>query len=148
MRNPRTDGATGFHARVNLRAAKLLFIAAQSVLHRNLLSRWVATKNVGALVFNYSIAFDRNNSLPLFYEAYPGSIVDVSQLQLMLEKANGYGYKRIGFILDRGYFSKENIRFMDRCGYEFIIMIVVARQDRLSAHAEISRAAQADHGMC
>ena len=79
--------------------------------------------DVGAPIFNYSIAFDRNNSLPLFYEAYPGSIVDVSQLQLMLEKANGYGYKRIGFILDRGYFSKENIRFMDRCGYEFIIMM-------------------------
>ena len=72
-----------------------------------------AKDDVGAPIFNYSIAFDRNNSLPLFYEAYPGSIVDVSQLQLMLEKANGYGYKRIGFILDRGYFSKENIRFME-----------------------------------
>ena len=80
-------------------------------------------EDVGAPIFNYSIAFDRNNSLPLFYEAYPGSIVDVSQLQLMLEKANGYGYKHIGFILDRGYFCKENIRFMDRCGYEFIIMM-------------------------
>ena len=80
-------------------------------------------EDVGAQIFNYSIAFDRNNSLPLFYEAYPGSIVDVSQLQLMLEKANGYGYKHIGFILDRGYFSKENIRFMDSCGYEFIIMM-------------------------
>lgn len=80
-------------------------------------------EDVGVPIFNYSIAFDRNNSLPLFYEAYPGSIVDVSQLQLMLEKANGYGYKHIGFILDRGYFCKENIRFMDRCGYEFIIMM-------------------------
>lgn len=80
-------------------------------------------EDVGAPIFNYSIAFDRNNSLPLFYEAYPGSIVDVSQLQLMLEKANGYGYKHIGFILDRGYFCKENIRFMDKCGYEFIIMM-------------------------
>ena len=80
-------------------------------------------EDAGAPIFNYSIAYDRNNSLPLFYEAYPGSIVDVSQLQLMLEKANGYGYKHIGFILDRGYFCKENIRFMDRCGYEFIIMM-------------------------
>ena len=79
--------------------------------------------HANAPVLNYSVAFDRNNSVPLFYEAYPGSIVDVSQLQLMLEKANGYGYKRIGFILDRGYFSKENIRYMDSCGYEFIIMM-------------------------
>lgn len=61
--------------------------------------------------------------MPLFYEEYPGSINDVSQLQLMLEKAKGYGYKCVGFILDRGYFSKENIRYMDKCGYQFIIMM-------------------------
>ena len=74
-------------------------------------------------VFNYSIAFDRDNKEPLFYEAYPGSIVDVSQLQFMLEKAEGYGYKHIGFILDRGYFSKGNIHFMDSKGHGFIIMV-------------------------
>ena len=79
--------------------------------------------NAGAPVLNYSIAYDRSNSVPLFYEEYPGSIVDISQLRLMLEKANGYGYKRIGFILDRGYFSRENIRYMDSCGYEFVIMM-------------------------
>lgn len=77
----------------------------------------------GKPVLNYSIAYDRNNSVPLFYEEYPGSIVDVSQLQLMLMKAQGYGYRQVGFILDRGYFSKENIHFMDACGYEFIIMM-------------------------
>lgn len=36
---------------------------------------------------------------------------------------DGLGYKRIGFILDRGYFSKENIPEMDRMGYDFIIMM-------------------------
>ena len=74
-------------------------------------------------IYNYSIAYDRNNRLPLFYEAYPGSINDVSQLQFMLEKAAAYGYKNAGFILDRGYFSKPNIRFMDKNGYDFIIMV-------------------------
>lgn len=79
--------------------------------------------DAGKPVLNYSIAYDRNNTVPLFYEEYPGSIVDVSQLQLMLMKAQGYGYRRVGFILDRGYFSKENIHFMDACGYEFVIMM-------------------------
>jgi hypothetical protein len=74
-------------------------------------------------ILNYSIAYDRNNQEPLFYEMYPGSIVDISQLQYMLEKADGYGYRQVGFILDRGYFSKENIRYMDKCGYDFVIMI-------------------------
>lgn len=63
-----------------------------------------------------------NNREPLFYEKYPGSIVDISQLKLMLNKAQGYGYKKVGFILDRGYFSKQNIEHMDKCGYSFIIM--------------------------
>lgn len=65
--------------------------------------------NTGAPVINYSIAYDRNNAKPLYYEDYPGSMVAVSQLQCMLEKAAGYGYKNVGFILDRGYFSKENL---------------------------------------
>ena len=74
-------------------------------------------------IYNYSIAYDRNNRLPLFYETYSGSINDVSQLQCMLEKAAAFGYKNAGFILDRGYFSESNIRFMDKNGYEFIIMV-------------------------
>lgn len=82
-----------------------------------------AKEDKGLPVFNYSIAYDCNNREPLFYETYPGSIVDVSQLQLMLNKAVAYGYKNAGFILDRGYFSRENIRYMDNCGYDFVIMV-------------------------
>ncbi len=82
-----------------------------------------AKEDKGLPVFNYSIAYDCNNREPLFYETYPGSIVDVSQLQLMLNKAVAYGYKNAGFILDRGYFSRENIRYMDKCGYDFVIMV-------------------------
>ena len=74
-------------------------------------------------IYNYSVAYDRYNRLPLFYEAYPGSINDVSQLQFMLSKASAYGYRNAGYILDRGYFSEPNIKFMDRNGYDFIIMV-------------------------
>ena len=80
-------------------------------------------EDISAPVINYSVAYDRNNEKPLYYEEYPGSIVDISQLQYTLEKAGGYGYKNVGFILDRGYFSKENLHYMDKCGYEFVIMM-------------------------
>ena len=82
-----------------------------------------AKEGVETDIFNYAIAYDRNNREPLFYEAYPGSIVDISQLQHTLQKAKGYGYEHIGFILDRGYFCKDNIRFMDDNGYSFVIMV-------------------------
>lgn len=79
--------------------------------------------DMGEPVFNYAVAYDTHNQEPLFYEKYPGSLNDISQLQFMLDKASGYDYKKIGFILDRGYFSCENIQYMDKCGYSFVIMV-------------------------
>ncbi len=74
-------------------------------------------------VINLSVAYDTKNREPLFYEEYPGSIVDIAQLQYMLNTAKGYGYKHVGFILDRGYFSQANIHYMDSFGYDFVIMV-------------------------
>jgi hypothetical protein len=79
--------------------------------------------DVGSPVFNYSVAYDINNQIPLLYESYPGSIVDVSQLHYVIEKIQGYGYKNIGFVLDRGYFSKDNIKYMESCNYDYVIMV-------------------------
>ena len=81
-----------------------------------------AKDDQGLPVFNLSIAMDKTNRVPLFYEEYPGSVTDVSQFTFMVDKVIEYGYKKIGFILDRGYFSKENIRYIDENGYTFIIM--------------------------
>ena len=79
--------------------------------------------DLGCPIFNYAIAYDTSNQVPLFYEEYPGSIVDVSQLQYMLDRAYAYGYRKIGFILDRGYFSRQNIEYMDQYGYDFVMML-------------------------
>ena len=76
----------------------------------------------GLPVFNLSIAMDKTNRVPLFYEEYPGSITDVSQFTFMVDKVIEYSYEKIGFILDRGYFSKENIQYIDKNKYTFIIM--------------------------
>ena len=77
----------------------------------------------GLPIFGYSIAYDSTNSIPLFYEQYPGSIIDMSQLEFMLSKAGSYGYRGATFILDRGYFCKNNIRELESKNYHFIFMI-------------------------
>lgn len=77
----------------------------------------------GLPVFNLALAFDKTNRVPLFYEEYPGSITDVSQFEYMVDKVKAYHYKSVGFILDRGYFSKANIKYMEDNGYAFIIMV-------------------------
>lgn len=82
-----------------------------------------AKDDKGLPVFNIAIAYDKTNRVPLFYEEYPGSITDVSQFTYMVGKVEEYGYKNVGFILDRGYFSKENISYIEDNGYAFIIMV-------------------------
>lgn len=82
-----------------------------------------AKVDAGLPIFNYSVACDSANREPLFYELYPGSLNDVSQLICMIDKVQGYGYRNIGFILDRGYFSKKNLAYMDQNGYSFLIMV-------------------------
>ena len=74
-------------------------------------------------IINYAVAYDTENREALWYEEYPGSVNDMSQLRYTVQQAQGYGYKHIGFILDRGYFDKKNFEYMDECGYSFIIIL-------------------------
>ena len=72
---------------------------------------------------NISYAVNHENPTPLFYEMYPGSIIDNSQCTHMADRAREYGYKNIGLILDRGYFSVKNIKYFDSKGYNFLMMV-------------------------
>ncbi len=89
----------------------------------NLLEFGNAKDNKDTPIFNLSIAFDKTNRTPLFYEEYPGSINDVSQLRYLVDKVKDYNYKNVGFILDRGYFSANNLHYMDENGYPFVMML-------------------------
>ena len=51
-----------------------------------------AKADIGSAIINYSVGYDLKNKEPLFYEAYSGSINDVSQLRAMLGRITGYGY--------------------------------------------------------
>ena len=82
-----------------------------------------AKVDAGQPIYHYGVAFDTANREPLFYEQHPGSINDVSQLTCMIDKAHGFGYRNLGFILDRGYFSRKNLSDMDQMGYGFLIMV-------------------------
>ena len=59
----------------------------------------------------------------MFYEQYPGSITDTSQFKYFVDKVKDYGYSRIGFILDRGYFSRANLQYLEQNHYQFLIMV-------------------------
>lgn len=71
---------------------------------------------------NMSLGYNQTGNKPLFYSLYPGSIIDNTECEKMVERAKYYECGNIGFILDRGYFSKKNIRYFERNGYDYILM--------------------------
>lgn len=79
--------------------------------------------NQGKPIISYSVAYDLDTGRALFYDLYQGSIVDVTQLKTAIETAHAYGYKYIGFVLDRGYFSEDNIKLLDNYGYSFVMLV-------------------------
>jgi transposase len=58
---------------------------------------------------NMGVVFCQNNTLPILYNIYPGSIVDVTTLKNCIKHFDILGLKEILLVLDRGFFSKSNI---------------------------------------
>ncbi len=58
---------------------------------------------------NMGVVFCQNNALPILYNIYPGSIVDVTTLKNCIKHFNILDLKEILLVLDRGFFSKSNI---------------------------------------
>lgn len=59
---------------------------------------------------NMGVVFCNRSSLPIFYNLYPGSIVDVKTLTNCVKFLQTLGLEEFMFILDRGFFSTENVR--------------------------------------
>ena len=70
---------------------------------------------------NLSITMDKDTGIPVMYDIYPGSIVDVSTLANTLAKLKSHGVKDGMFVLDRGFFSTENIKSLEGSGLNYII---------------------------
>ena len=66
-----------------------------------------AKVDAGLPIFNYAVGYDVNNREPLMYEKYSGSINDVSQLQFMVDKIKGYGYKKYRIYPGPGLFQQR-----------------------------------------
>ena len=70
---------------------------------------------------NLSMVVDRDNGIPVSYDLYPGSIVDVSTLKNTLKKLQSYGVKDAVMVLDRGFFSTANMGELASSGLTYVI---------------------------
>jgi transposase len=58
---------------------------------------------------NLSMIMDKEKGIPVMYDIYPGSIVDVTTLKNTIKKIEAYGMENFTLVMDRGFFSKGNI---------------------------------------
>ncbi len=70
---------------------------------------------------NLSLIVDKELGIPLMYDVYPGSIVDVSTLKNTIKKINAQGVEDYTLIMDRGFFSTANIEELVSSNLSFII---------------------------
>lgn len=72
---------------------------------------------------NFAMYYGQQLMLPFYYCVYPGSVPDKTHLEYMLRDNELIGCKGIKYVLDRGFFTADNLRFMTEAGSRFIISV-------------------------
>ena len=70
---------------------------------------------------NLGVYFGESSKLPIYYNLYSGSINDKTYLQYMIEGAKEQNITSAKLVLDTGFFSESNLRYMSDNQITFII---------------------------
>lgn len=86
---------------------------------------------------NVSLVESRDMGIPVFYDVYPGSVVDVTTVKNTVETLRSAGIKNVTFIMDRGMFSSSNIEYLLRVNMDIIMpaSYTVKEVKKLALHA-------------
>ena len=76
---------------------------------------------------NMAYLYDRETGAPVFYDCFYGSITDITWCTVGMDRflgnrSAGEKVGRYAFILDRGYFSRNNVEWMMKGKLEFAVM--------------------------
>ena len=72
---------------------------------------------------NLAVAVRQKDTTPLYYDLFPGSIIDLTECEQLIDQLYTFGYRNVGLLFDRGYFSETNVRELDSLGFDFIMML-------------------------
>ena len=72
---------------------------------------------------NMGMYYGEESGLPLYYRVYPGSISDKTHLKYMVADNEFINGKHTRFVMDRGFYSKENLQYLTQGGYRFVIAL-------------------------
>lgn len=72
---------------------------------------------------NIGMYFGEETKLPLYYRVYPGSISDKAHLKYMIADNDFINGQKNRFVMDRGFYSADNLRYLTEHGYRFVIAL-------------------------
>lgn len=72
---------------------------------------------------NMGMYYGEETGLPLYYRIYPGSISDKTHLKYMIEDNTFTESGSIRYVMDRGFYSADNLRYLTDKGHRFIITL-------------------------
>jgi len=70
---------------------------------------------------NLGLVLSLNRHLPLYFKLFPGSINDVTTLKNLVSEVKSFGIMKSLFILDRGFYSENNIKELSSEQIDFIL---------------------------
>ena len=70
---------------------------------------------------NLALVFGERSGLPFYYRKLAGSIPDVKTLRALLSDLESLGLKKVKLVMDRGFYSAENINGLFRGRLKFLI---------------------------
>jgi transposase len=70
---------------------------------------------------NLALLFGEESGLPFYYRKLPGHVTDVKTVKQLMHEFNIMGYKKVSVVLDRGFYSKQNIDSLYQNHQKFII---------------------------
>lgn len=87
---------------------------------------------------NLALLFGEKSGLPFYYRKLPGNITDVKTVKQLMEEFHVLGYKKVSVVLDRGFYSRENINALYKHHQKFIIGVKLSLT-YVKAHLEEER---------
>ena len=70
---------------------------------------------------NLALVFGETSGLPFYYRKLAGNIPDVKTVKTLLAELDALGYSKVKLVMDRGFYSEDNINALFRGHFKFII---------------------------
>jgi len=80
---------------------------------------------------NLGMYYGVTSHVPVYYDLYSGSIPDKTYLEYMMTTAKDLGIRNVCFVMDRGFVTEDNIKYMSKNDVAFITALPGARLESL-----------------